>query len=424
MDIETRSIPRFAGTDIAYASAVRAGPWIFLTGHEAFDCETGSTDAVAGPPGFPLFGPTRYRREGDYILKRLQSLLQEFGSDLSHGVRLDQYYPTPAAVEPYHQSRRANFGDYIPPSTSIVMERCFGRDSAICTSMIAVMPDPAYRIERVYPRDVAAPSWSGFVPAITCNEFVFIAGQMATNAEDGLDKRAHVPEHARWGGSEIRKQTKFLIEEKLTPALQAAGSSLAGALKAQVYIQGVENFPDFVEVWSAAFADIPCALTIVPAKSYGTVGGIIEINLLALKTGATRTKQVITADLPDMVTYGPCVRAGEFLFPSALMAITPQGGVAGAKTSAALDGLAHAGFTQASLIYDYAERLCAAAGTSMKNLLRAQYFTSDVAEFAGISAAFRARYAAQPHPFVCVGVPTPLPAPGAAVIADFWIHAG
>jgi hypothetical protein len=31
-------------------------PWIFLTGHEAYDWETGSAEAVAGSPEFPLYG--------------------------------------------------------------------------------------------------------------------------------------------------------------------------------------------------------------------------------------------------------------------------------------------------------------------------------------------------------------------------------
>ncbi|MBV9584953.1 MAG: hypothetical protein JO213_08735, partial [Alphaproteobacteria bacterium] len=89
---------RLLGTPIEYAYAVKAGPWIFLTGHEAFDFESGTPAAVAGPPGFPLFGQSRSRREGDFILQRMRRILREFGSDLSHAVRLDQYYPNPAAV--------------------------------------------------------------------------------------------------------------------------------------------------------------------------------------------------------------------------------------------------------------------------------------------------------------------------------------
>jgi enamine deaminase RidA (YjgF/YER057c/UK114 family) len=102
------------------------------------------------------------------------------------------------------------------------------------------------------------------------------------------------------------------------------------------------------------------------------------------------------------------------------MAISQDGAIINVKTS--LDGLAQAGFAQANLIFRYAESLCAAAGTNMANLVRAQYFTAEVREFAGISDAFRSRYADAPHPFVCVGVPSPLPAPGAAIIADFWIY--
>jgi hypothetical protein len=38
----------------------------------------------------------------------------------------------------------------------------------------------------------------------------------------------------------------------------------------------------------------------VPTKSFATLGGIIEINLLALTNTATREKQVIEADIPGM----------------------------------------------------------------------------------------------------------------------------
>ena len=52
--LEVRSVEHLLGTGVPYAYAVKAGPWIFLTGHEAFDFDAGVTDAVSGPPGFPL----------------------------------------------------------------------------------------------------------------------------------------------------------------------------------------------------------------------------------------------------------------------------------------------------------------------------------------------------------------------------------
>jgi hypothetical protein len=96
----------------------------------------------------------------------MRRILHEFGSDLGNGVRLDQYYPTPAAVHPYHLARHAEFCDYIPPSTSVVMERCFAAETNISTSLIAVMPE--YEIHKIYPPGVGSAPSSGFVPAVVC----------------------------------------------------------------------------------------------------------------------------------------------------------------------------------------------------------------------------------------------------------------
>jgi hypothetical protein len=43
---------------------------------------------------------------------------------------------------------------------------------------------------------------------------------------------------------------------------------------------------------------------------------MIEINLIALKEGARRRKQVVATGIPAAANYGPCVRAGELVFPS------------------------------------------------------------------------------------------------------------
>src|SRR5438270_4330939 len=378
--MEVKSV-ELLGMPVPFAYAVKAGPWIFLTGHEAFDFASGIPEAVAGPPGYPLSGRSRSRREGDFILQRMRRILEEFGSDLSRAVRLDQFYPNPEAVAAYHLARHAAFGDYIPPSTSVVMERCFTAETTISTSLIAVAAGAEYEIRKIHPPGVASAPTSGFVPAVVCDDFVFVAGQMAHNPGQGLDPRAHVPEHSAWAGIEIRKQTEFLIEHKLKPALEAAGSALERSVKAQVYLARIEDLPDFLDVWNRHYANIPCALTVAPTKSFATIGGIIEINLIALTNAARRQKEIIAADVPEMAALGPCVRAGEFLLSSGLMAIEGDGHIVGKAVSPGFTGLSHAGYVQASAVYDYAEALCRAAGTSMANVLRAQYFVSGVTAF-------------------------------------------
>ncbi|TAK80610.1 MAG: hypothetical protein EPO20_27845 [Betaproteobacteria bacterium] len=423
-NIEVRSVEGLAGTAVPYAYAVKAGPWIFLTGHEAFDFASGAAPEVEGAEGFPAFGVPRLRREAEYLLKRMRKTLAEFGSDFRHSVRVDQYYPVFEAVRAYQLARHGEFGDYIPPSTSVLMERLFKASSHICMSMIAVVPGKDYEIGKLYPKEVPVPIGSYFVPAITCNDFVLVAGQMASD-ENALDPGVRLPSATRnWGGpNAVRRQTEFIIKKRLEPALAAGGSSWAHALKAQIYVPSAADIPDALDVWHEHVGKHACAITAVPTKGFGFVDGIVEINLLALRDGARRKKEVLAVELPAMSAYGACVRAGELVFPSGFMPIGGDGHIVGKGQAAAFDGLAHAAQTQALTVLSYAARVCSAAGAPLSNIVRAQYFMADMRDFPGVQLAWAKRQGSQPHPFVAVQVPGGLAAPGAALTADFWIYA-
>ena len=415
-NIEIRSVEGLAGSAVPYAYAVKAGPWLFLTGHEAFDFAAGPAPEVEGPAGFPAFGAPRLKREAEYILKRMRKTLAEFGSDFRSSVRVDQYYPVFEAVRAYQLARHGEFGDYIPPSTSVLMERLFSASSHICMSMIAVVPGKDYEIGKLYPKEVPVPVGSFFVPAITCNDFVFVAGQMASD-ENALDPSVRLPKEVRnWGGpNAVRRQTEFVIKKRLEPALKAGGSSWNNILKAQIYVPSAADIPDALDVWQQHVPHA-CALTAVPTHGFGFVDAAVEINLLALRDGARRRKEILDPGLPAMSAYGACVRAGELVFPSAFMPV-------GFPSVDPFDGLARASQVQALAVLGYAEKICRAAGTTPANIVRAQWFMADVKQFPGVELAWMSRLGKQPHPFVCVQVPGGLPAAGAALTADFWIYA-
>lgn len=413
--VEIRSVEGLAGSAVPYAYAVKAGAWLFLTGHEAFDFAAGPAPEVEGPPGFPGFGAPRLKREAEFILKRMRKTLAEFGSDFGHSVRVDQYYPVFEAVRAYQLARHGEFGDYIPPSTSVLMERLLKRDSHISMSLIAVVPGKDYEIGKLYPKEVPVPVGSYFVPAITCNDFVFVAGQMASD-ENGLDPSVRLPRELRnWGGpSAVRRQTEFIIKKRLEPALKIGDSSWQNVLKAQIYVPSAADIPDALDVWHQHVPHA-CALTAVPTRGFGFVDGIVEINLLALRDGAKRKKEVLKLDLPAMSGYGPHVRAGELVLCSGLMPVGADGRVPGASS---LDALAHPAQVQAAAVLSHAERLCKDGG----RIVRAQWFMADVHAFPGVQLAWSRRQADAPHPFVCVQVPGELGAPGALLTADFWIY--
>lgn len=420
--IAMRTAEHMVGSSTNYAYAVKAGPFVFLNGHEGYDFAAGYVPAVEGSAGFPEYGKPGLRREADYLFARMGETLKSFGTDLAHSVRLDQYYTQADAVRAYHLARFAAFGKYVPPSTSIITDRLFGARSNITTSLLAVMPDPQWEIKGVYPEGSNISPFSGYAPAVTANEFVFAAGT-GPNEKDVLDTDKPEGPHHRWGSVlPIRRQTESALK-RVEAILKAAGTSFANCLKVQVHIAGEENFPDFLDVWNERVGASPAALTVTPAKGFASLEMMVEINYILLKDGARRKKEIVRADIPEMASYSPAVRAGEFVFGPGLLPIGRDGRVAGLAQGDDFQGLCLRAQLQADTIYDHAEAIAKAAGTSMRNVVRIDYWVSDIREFPGVALAWAGRYGKAPHPFACVVTPK-LPAPGATVMADFWFHTG
>jgi enamine deaminase RidA (YjgF/YER057c/UK114 family) len=214
---------------------------VFLNGHEAFDFERGLAPEVEGQPGNRLSGRPPLRREADYLLRRMRAL-KEFGTDLPNAVRVDQFYTMGSAVSAYHLARFAEFGSYIPPSTSIIMERCFTARTNTHTSMIAVIPGQGYDVDK-FTLPGQAISASGYNPAVAANDFVFVAGNMAFRPDGTQDPKVYVGPGRNWGGeTAFRRQVHYVITDRLEPSLKAAGSALVHSLKAQAYIREPSRF--------------------------------------------------------------------------------------------------------------------------------------------------------------------------------------
>jgi enamine deaminase RidA (YjgF/YER057c/UK114 family) len=415
-----RKTQRLVGSAVNHAYAVKAGPFVFLNGHEGYDFAAGVTPAVAGASGFPDFGKPGLRREADFTLQRMGEILRSFGTDFAHSVRLDQYFTEANAVRAYHLARFAAFGKYIPPSTSMIVEGCFGAKSTMTTSLLAVLPASQWEVEGVYPKDAAFFAYSGYAPAVVANDFVFAAGA-GPDVKDVRSTDAPAGPHYLWSTQlPIRRQAESTLK-KIESTLNAAGTSLANCIKAQAHVAGAENFPDFLDVWNGHVGSSPAALTMTPTKGFSAVEIMVSINYILLKDGAQRKKEIVRADIPEMAAYSPAVRAGELLFTPSLLPMTREGTVAGLLQGDNFPGLCLRSQLQADAIYDHAEAIAKAGGTEMRNLVRVNYWVSDIREFPGVAMAWIGRYGNAPHPFACVVTPK-LPAPGATVMADFWFY--
>lgn len=420
-DVKHIAPVRIGGTDITYAQGVRAGNWLFFTGHMATDFEHGVAASVAGKPGLPLAQP-RYRREGDFIIDRFAKLIAAEGGDLRHIVRVDQYYPSATVVNGYQRARKAVLKDYVPPSTSVLMEELLVNGSNMDVSMLAVLPG-GDRMPVAAPPSVPVPPHSGFIPSLIMGDYCFVAGQMPNNVEmTAIEPAAWRAPNALWNGTDIRLQAEFLITHRLKPALEAGGSSLKNAIKAQVYLSRIADMPEFMDVWNGHFNAHPCALTVVPTSGLGLTESIIEINIFGLRDSSKLKKEVIEHKPSEHMRLGPAaVRGGDLLCLSALYAADDNGVL---PTSAAAAGLRYFGAPvqhQMRAILDAADGIAKAGGTSLGNLLRAHHFVQDLNVVLPALKIWQERLPGVPLPFGAVRTP-PLPIPGCDVIMDAWVY--
>ncbi len=409
---------------IRYAPGVKAGRWIFATGHKGNADFAGGMSTDVMREALPAWDSSKHRRESDQIFANLGRVLKAGGSRFGNIVRVDQYYTDYRAVPPYHGARRAALGEHIPPSTSILMPRLLLAGQDIEMQMIAV--EDGVRVQHIRPKAHAIHASSGYSLALTAGDFVFVAGRLADALvlTDGLAPEVRLPAGHLWKGVPVKLETEYTIKQKLEPALLAAGSSLADIVKCQVYLRDLADFAPFNEVWRELFPKNPPATSVVPMATPGLAiaEGRVEINAIALRSGGKTRAQAIEAKvMPAWSGYSQAVRAGDLLFISGLLAIDENGLIAAARVDPAQPLFGSSVQAQMDYMLANAQKLCAAAGTSLANVVRIQQFHTNLKDFYPAYQVWEQHLPGQHLPYSAVEVPF-LPVPGCTVQLDLWVY--
>ena len=402
---------------VRYAPGVRAGRWVFATGHKGSAEFSGPMAPEVIDSAAPRHGAPRHKKEARRIFAHLDRVLAAGGAERSHAVRIDQYYASARAVDPYHEVRREFFAGNIPPSTSNLHQRFLLPGQDIEVQLIAAVAEEGFEPLQHRPAGLPVHASSGYSPVVTCGEFVFVAGQTAEALDSGngpLDPEACMPAGHLWKGTPIKLETEFVIRRKLKPALESVGNTLAEVVKAQVYLRDVDDIPAFNEVWSAHFGNSPPATSIITTATPGFIceASRIEINTISVRRGGATRKEIVDAEVPmPYAGQVQAVRAGELLFLSNLMAVDASGALAvRANAPGQVDHMLAA-----------AERLCRNAGTTLANVVRVQQFHTDLAHFDDAWSAWQHRLPGHFLPFSAIEVPA-LAVPGAVVMLDLWVY--
>ena len=223
-----------------------------------------------------------------------------------------------------------------------------------------------------------------------------------------------------WNGTDIRLQTEFLIT-RLKSGLEAGGSSLKNAVKAQVYLTNIDDLPEFMDVWNGHFAHSPCALTVVKTKGLALLESIIEINIFGVRDDGKIKKQIIEHKPSSAMRLGPAaVRAGDLLCLSALYAADENGAIPAVRQSAALRYLSAPAQHQMRTILGAADEICRSGGTSLANVVRAHHFVTDLNAVYPALRVWQNKLGEVPIPFGAVR--TSLPIPGCDIALDMWAY--
>ncbi len=400
-----------SASGVSLAGGVRAGPWVFVSGLLPRDLGNAQRPRSGEPP---------WLTQAKSVWQGAADVLKTGGADVSRIVRCDQFFTDWRAVPFFHQARRAACGNYIAPSTSILQPETLVPGADMMTDMIAVASDgPA--IEPIFPKGLDTPSTSSFVPVVRAGNLVFVAGFLAASGPgdlDGVAKEAKVPEGHLWKGNRIQLEARYVIKEKLIPALAGAGLELKDTVKANVFLRDIDDVPAFNQVWAEAFGgDIP-ATSITPTSNPGFAieDSRIEINLVA----STERKSVKRIDsergaLAVCDGHPVALRAGDLLLFSGLEAADRNGLIAAAKRG----GIE----AQMEYLIDVAEDACAQAGTTLRNATRILQVHTDLAELAPACRVWQRRFPDMPLPISAARVPAPLIVPGCTVQLDLWVYA-
>ncbi len=121
---------------------------------------------------------------------------------------------------------------------------------------------------------------ANYTQAMKVGNLVFLAGQLASDFKEGVAKEAKKDPNFPFYASDIKLQTKFVLEN-LKILLEEAGSSLDNVVKAQVFLVNLNDFYQFDEVWKQYFKRPP------PRTTVGTTGllvpgALVEIDLTAV----------------------------------------------------------------------------------------------------------------------------------------------
>jgi reactive intermediate/imine deaminase len=231
-------------------------------------------------------------------------------------------------------------------------------------------------IKSAAPRPLA-----NYSEAVVAGPWVFAAGQLASDFSTGVPGEARTRANFPYYGSDIKLQTRYVLDN-LKRTFAAAGSSLDHVVKAQVFLTDLANFNAFDEVWKEYFR-VPPARTTVGTTGLLVKDTLVEIDLIGFVSGRGIDKVPVTSSAPrPLAHYTEAFTVGDLVFAAGQIASDYQTGVpAQARRHPSFPYYASDIKLQTRYVLENLKQTFEAAGSSFDNVVKAQVFLTDLANF-------------------------------------------
>ena len=379
-----------------YNECFKVGPWVFAAGQIASDYQTGVPPEARKKPNFPYYS-SDIKLQTHYVLGNLKKTFEAAGSSFDHVVKAQVFHTDLSNFSAFDEVWREYF-KVPPPRTTVGTTGLLVPGTLVEIDLIGYAPGQG--IERKAVKSASPQPLANYTEAFTVGDLIFAAGQLASDFKTGVPGEAKIDPAFPYYGSDIKKQTRFILDN-IKRTFEAAGGSLDQMVKAQVFLTDLNDFHGFDEVWKEYFK-VPPARTTVGTSGLLVAGAKVEIDLIGIRSGAS--KQLVTSSNPKpLANYNEAFTVGDLVFAAGQIASDYTTGLAPeARVDPAFPYYASAIKKQARYILGNLKRTFEAAGSSLDHVVKAQVFLTDLNDFFAFDEVWK-EFFKTPPPRTTVG---------------------
>ena len=379
-----------------YNEAVKLGAWVFAAGQIASDYKTGVPAEARRHPEFPYYG-SDIKLQTCYLLNNLKKTFAAAGSGFENVVKAQVFLTDLNNFNGFDEIWREYF-PVPPPRTTIGTTGLLVPGTLVEIDLVGYAGETIHKVVKsTAPKPIA-----NYSEAVVINDLIFAAGQLASDFTSGVPAEARKQAGFPYYGSEIKRQTHYVLEN-LKKTFEQAGGSLDTVFKAQVFLRDLADFSDFDEVWKGYFTSPP-ARTTIGTSGLLVEGTLVEIDLVGHVKGVPVSKERITSDNPKpLANYAEAFRVGDLVFPAGQLASDFTSGIAPeARLDPAFPYYGSAIKKQTRYILNNIKNTLQAAGSSLDRVVKAQVFLTDLKDFYAFDEVWK-EFFPSPPPRTTIG---------------------